>query len=153
MYGQRTMPTGERDYGEEIVTHGEGVYWLSTLCFNILHNINYIYVKSLSIPQLRSLSIALNTMDRNISHDSCLNCCLCLVWVENYAYQRKRLWRGDRNPWTGSLLTLYILFNILHTINYMWLMFLSMSQYRSLSIVIYTLHSINYIYLKSLSMS
>ena len=94
----------------------------------------YMWLNSLSMPQLRSLSIALKTMDRDLNHDSCLNPCLCHVWVENYAYQRKRLWRGDSNPWTGSLLTIYIIFNILHTINYIYLRSLSLQQHRFLSI-------------------
>ena len=50
-----------------------------------------MWLKSLSMPWLRSLSIAVNTMDRDLSHDSCQNPCLCNVWVENYVYQRKRL--------------------------------------------------------------
>ena len=67
--------------------------WLKSLSIvsSTLHTISYIYPKSLSVPWLRSLSIAMNTMDSNLSHDSCLNPCLCNVWVENYVYQRKRL--------------------------------------------------------------
>ena len=121
-----------------------GTLWTLYIVLNILYAVNYIYPKSLSMPHLRALSIILNTVDRNISHDFCLNPCFCHVWVENYAYQKKRLWRGDSNPWTASLLTLYIIFNILPTINYMWLMFLSMSKYRSLSIVINTLYTVIY---------
>ena len=89
-----------------------------SIIVNILNTINYIYVKSLSMPQLRSLSIAFNTMHRDLSHDSCFNPCLCHVLVGNCAYQRKRLWRGDSNPWTESLLTMYIVVNFLYTINY-----------------------------------
>ena len=50
-----------------------------------------MWLKSLSMPWLRSLSIILNTMDRDLSHDSCQNPCLCNVWVENYVYHRKKL--------------------------------------------------------------
>ena len=51
-----------------------------------------------------------------------------------------------------ELIDLYIVFNILYTINYIYLKSLCVSQLRSLSIAINTLHTINYIYLKSLSM-
>ena len=129
------MPTREES------REGDSNPWTGSLLtlyilFNILHIVNYIYLRSLSMPQLRSLSIAFKTMQRDLSHDSCLNPCLCYVWVENYAYQRKRLWRGDSNPWTGSLLTLYIMFNILNTINYIYLRSLSVQQHRFLSIAL-----------------
>ena len=52
-----------------------------------------------------------------------------------------------------ELIILYIVFNSLHTINYMWLKSLSMPRLNSLSIVINTLHTIKYMCLKSLSMS
>ena len=67
--------------------------WFKSLSIviNTLHTVNYIYPKTLCVPWLRSLSIALNTMDRDLSHDSCQNPCLCNVWVENYVYQRKKL--------------------------------------------------------------
>ena len=107
--------------------------------FNILHTINYIYLRSLSVQQHRFLSIALNIMDRDVRNDSCLYPILCHVWVEIYVYQRKGLWRGDSNPWTWRLLTLYIVFNILHTINYIYLRSLSMPQLRSLSIAFKTI--------------
>ena len=58
----------------------------------------YMWLKSLSVPQLRLLSIALKTMDRGLSNDFCLNPILCHVCVENYAYQRMRLWRVDSRP-------------------------------------------------------
>ena len=63
--------------------------WLKSLSIvhNILQPINCMWLKSLSMPWLKSLSIAVNTMDRDLSHDSCLNPCLCNVWVENYVYQ------------------------------------------------------------------
>ena len=108
------------------------------IVFNILHTINYIYLNSLSVPVLRPLSIALNTTDRDLSHDSYLNPGLCHIWVENYAYQRKRLWREDSNTWRESLLIMYILFNILHNMSYICLKSLSMPQLRFFSIALNT---------------
>ena len=109
-----------------------------SIVINTLDTINYIYLRSLSMPQLRFLSIILKTMHRDLSHESCLNYCLCHILVEIYAYQRKRLWRGESNPWTGSLLPVYILFDILFTINYIYLRSLSMPQYSFLSLALNT---------------
>ena len=98
----------------------------------------YMWLKSLSVTQLRLLSIALKTMDRGLSNDSCLNPILCHVCVENYAYQRMRLWRVDSRPSTGSLLTLYTVFNILYTIKYICLRSLSVQQHKFLFVALNT---------------